>query len=227
MVIINTLKLISSFRCIVILGGSFDPVHNGHIALGEYFASLLQADELRIIPAGNPWQKNSLHASSIDRIEMLKRAFNHQMFLIVIDEQEIHRTVITYTIDTLKALRKEFGSMVSMIFLIGADQLLSLNTWYSWKELFNYVHLCVTTRPGFEVNSKNIPNIIKQEFIHRTSNINILRNTSHGKVYFTNNVNINISSTMIRNLLKQNKQPISLIPRKVLEYIEQYHLYQN
>lgn len=222
---INVLKSISSAYCVIIFGGSFDPVHNGHVAIGEYFASLLQPNELRIIPAGISWKKNNLHASAIDRVEMLKRAFDNPMSLIVIDEQEIQRSIVTYTIDTLKSLRKELGQMVSIIFLMGADQLQYLSTWQDWKELFNYAHLCVVTRPGFSIDFKKLPIIVSQEFFCRIDNIHILRHIPHGKTCLISSLNINISSTLVRNLLQRNQRPISLIPIKVLNYIEQYHLY--
>lgn len=219
-------KILSPF-CIIILGGSFDPIHNGHIALGKYFISLLQPNELRIIPTGNPWQKfNLLHASSFDRIEMIKQAFNKSTIPIIIDRQEIFRTVATYTIDTLKILRAKFGEKNSMVFLIGADQLQRLHTWLNWQNLFNYVHVCVISRPGFIINCKKVSSIVMKEFIKRMSNIHTIRTTSHGKTYLALNLNINVSSSYIRTLLHSGKRPTSLIPENVLNYIEQHDLYK-
>ena len=95
--------------CIALLGGSFDPVHNGHVALAEYFVKLFAPDLLRIIPAGNPWQKHGLQASAAHRVEMVRRAFDRQTVPVVIDTQEIERAGATYTIDTLRAVRAEVG----------------------------------------------------------------------------------------------------------------------
>src|SRR5437773_6426102 len=110
-------------RCIAVLGGSFDPVHNGHVALAKYFVTLLAPDLLRVIPTGNPWQKYGLEASAADRVEMVSRAFSGQAVEVIIDQQEIQRETATYTIDTLQSLRSELGPHASIIFLMGADQL--------------------------------------------------------------------------------------------------------
>jgi len=107
---------------------SFDPVHKGHVALAEHSVELLHPDELRIIPTGNPWQKHGLQAAPSDRVEMVKRAFDQQTVPVVIDQQEIQRATATYTIDTLQALRAELGPAVSIVFLMGSDQLQHLDT---------------------------------------------------------------------------------------------------
>ena len=113
-------------RCIILLGGSFDPVHVGHVELGKYFCRLFKTDELRLIPAGNPWQKPLLKATPQQRIDMLYKAFGSLGFSITIDTQEIERSGATYTIDTLRSIREEAGNDVSLVFLMGADQLLRL-----------------------------------------------------------------------------------------------------
>ena len=88
-------------RCVAILGGSFDPVHNGHVALANYFVDLLKPDELRVIPAGNPWQKHGLQASGQDRVAMVRSAFSAQKTAVSIDQQEILRdsACLLYTSD--------------------------------------------------------------------------------------------------------------------------------
>ena len=170
-------------RCIAILGGSFDPVHLGHVALAEHFVGLLQPDELRVIPAGNPWQKHGLQATAQQRVAMVKLAFDQQPVPVVIDEQEIRRATATYTIDTLQALRRTLGNDVSIVFLMGADQLQHLE-----KEI---------------------------------------RSTPHGKAYLASTLEVDISSTEIRSMLQRGERPESLIPTRVLDYIEQHHLYHK
>jgi len=212
-------------RCIAVLGGSFDPVHNGHVALGEYFTQLLQPDELRVIPAGNPWQKHGLQASSADRVAMVQRAFCQENIAVVIDQQEIRRASATYTIDTLRALRAELGPDVSIVFLMGADQLQHLDTWQGWLQLFDYAHLCAASRPGF--GTAQVPPQVMQEFTRRAGTQEEIRNTAHGKAYLASTLEVDISSTEIRSLLQRGERPASLIPARVLDYIEQHHLYQN
>lgn len=218
---------VNAQRCIAVLGGSFDPVHKGHVALGDHFVGLLRPDELRVIPAGNPWQKHGLQATPAQRVDMVRLAFSHEHVPVVIDEQEIRRSTATYTIDTLKALRAELGPAVSIVFLMGADQLQHLDTWQGWQQLFDYAHLCAASRPGFGIDADQVPAAVMQTFIRRAGTEQEIRTTSHGKACLASSLDVDISSTGIRALLQQGARPESLIPARVLDYIEQHHLYQN
>lgn len=214
-------------RCIVLLGGSFDPVHNGHVALADYFVHLLQPDELRIIPAGNPWQKHGLQAPGDDRVEMVKRAFIAQDVPVNIDRQEIERANATYTIDTLRAVRAELGQDVSLVFLIGADQLLHLNTWQQWEQMFDYAHICAASRPGFAIDAGHVPQDVIQQFISRAATPEQIRATPHGMACLATDLEVDISATAIRAALQRGERPDALVPAGVLDYIEQHHLYRN
>ena len=216
-----------SRRCIALLGGSFDPVHNGHVALGSYFAKLLFPDELRLLPAGNPWQKKGLLASPEQRIDMLRLAFDGLPVPVTIDRQEIERNAVTYTIDTLRQLRTDLGPQVSLVFLIGADQLLQLHTWKDWNRLFDYAHICAASRPGFVLDDAHIPGPVAQELARRAGTPEQIRNCTHGLAYVATNLAIDISATEIRAALQHGERPDSLIPPGVLDYIKQHHLYQN
>lgn len=212
-------------RCIAVLGGSFDPVHSGHVALAELFVALLAPDELRILPAGNPWQKPPLKADAAQRIAMLRLAFEHLEVPVVIDEQEIHRQGATYTIDTLRALRAEAGPQASIAFLIGADQLLHLHTWKQWRQLFGHAHVCAASRPGFDMTA--LPPEVAQELSRRGGDAARVRSTPHGLGLLAGNLAVDISATQIRQALR-NDQPVgTLIPSAVLDYIQQHHLYKN
>lgn len=214
-------------RCIALLGGSFDPVHNGHVALGEYFARLLMPDELRIIPAGNPWQKHGLQASAHDRVEMVRRAFDRQSVPVTIDQQEIRRETATFTIDTLRAVRAELGPQASIVFLLGADQLHHLHSWQEWQTLFDHAHLCAASRPGFAIDALHLPADVAHEFTRRAGTPDQIRNTPHGLTCLASNLAVDVSSTEIRSALQRGERPASLIPARVLDYIEQHHLYKS
>jgi nicotinate-nucleotide adenylyltransferase len=214
-------------RCIALLGGSFDPVHYGHVALGGYFAKLLFPDELRIIPAGNPWQKNPLRASAAHRMAMIKLAFDGQIVPVNIDTQEIERQSATYTIDTLRALRAELGPEPSLVFLVGADQLRQLDTWKDWRQLFDYAHICAASRPGFVMDMAHVPSQVMHEFHKRSASPDQIRNSPAGLMYFAGNLAVDISSTEVRAALLRGEQPDSLIPAGVLDYIKLHHLYRN
>lgn len=214
-------------RCVAVLGGSFDPIHNGHVALAEFFIDLLKPDELRIIPAGNPWQKGSLHAPPEDRMEMARRAFDRLSIPITIDRQEIQRHSPTYTIDTLRALRTELGPDTSLAFLIGADQLQQLHTWHEWRHLFDYAHICAASRPGFTLDMAHLPDAVAQELARRNGTPAQIRSAPHGCACLVSGLSVDISATQIRTALRDGDQLQKLLPPRVLDYIKQHHLYRN
>lgn len=212
--------------CIALLGGSYDPVHHGHVALGVHFAQLLQADELRVIPA-LPWQKGTLHATPEQRVAMLELAFAGLPFTVVIDRQEIERSTPTYTIDTLRQLRASFGADASLVFLMGADQLLHLDSWRDWQQLFDYAHLCVAARPGFDLDGPAMPPAVRATFTRRLGSLQHIRNTPHGLTYLAQDFAVDISATDIRAALQQGNSAGALISPVVLDYIKQHHLYKS
>ncbi|GIZ51346.1 nicotinate-nucleotide adenylyltransferase [Noviherbaspirillum aridicola] len=214
-------------RCIALLGGSFDPVHSGHVALAGYFAKLLFPDELRLLPAGLPYQKQALTASAAQRIDMLRLAFGGFAVPVAIDDQEIRREGATYTIDTLRALRAQLGDDVSLAFLIGADQLQKLHTWKDWRALFDHAHICAASRPGFALDPAHVAPEVAQEFMRRAATPGQIRSTPAGLAYLAVNLAIDISATQIRAALAEGRSVASLIPAGVLDYIERQHLYQK
>ncbi len=213
--------------CVAVLGGSFDPVHNGHLALAEYFTCLIAPTELRVIPAGNPWQKNGLHASAEDRIAMLTRAFAQQKPAVSIDQQEIQRHTATYSIDTLRILRAELGPDTSIVFLIGADQLQKLHTWRDWQKLFDYANICAATRPGYAIDTSHMQEAVVAEFTRRAGTAEQIRTTPYGLCYLGTDLAVDISATEVRARIKNGAAPDALLPPAVLDYIQQHHLYQS
>lgn len=213
--------------CIALLGGSFDPVHNGHVALADYFVALLKPVELRVIPAGNPWQKHGLQASGQDRIAMVRSAFSAQKVAVTIDPQEILRSSATYTIDTLRAIRQELGPHASIVFLMGADQLQHLDTWQEWQRMFDYAHICAASRPGFAMDAAHVPTVVAEEFSRRAGTPEQIRTTPQGLACLAPNLAVDISATAIRAALQRGERPISQLPLGVLDYIEQHHLYKS
>ncbi|MCU6435773.1 nicotinate-nucleotide adenylyltransferase [Undibacterium sp. Jales W-56] len=229
-------------QCIVVLGGSFDPVHLGHLALAKRFISLLYPQELRIIPAGNPWQKKGLIASAAQRCAMLELAFAAQFDCkLTIDLQEIQRAEqqqATYTIDTLRALRAEYGDQTSIVFLIGADQLQNLSNWHQWQDLFGLAHICAASRPGFQLDQTNSPQTamsvaqqvqqqVLQKFKQGAATPEQIRTTPAGRTYLAEDLLVDISATQIRDDLQRGQLTTSLVPPKVLDYLQQHHIYEK
>jgi nicotinate-nucleotide adenylyltransferase len=212
--------------CVALLGGSFDPVHNGHVALARLFDKLLHPDQLRIVPAGNPWQKNGLRASADDRVAMVELAFADAALNVTLDRQEIERASATYTIDTLRNVRAELGAEASIVFLMGADQLQHLDTWRDWRALFDLAHIGVAARPGFSLAEAALPAAVASELQQRRGSLEQLRNTPSGHAYLAQTLDVDISATQVRAALQRGEKANSLISPVVLDYIQQHNLYK-
>jgi nicotinate-nucleotide adenylyltransferase len=208
--------------CVALLGGSFDPVHHGHVALAALFSTLLKPDQLRVIPAGMPWQKNSLQASAEDRVAMLGLALRAASLDAVIDLREIERGAPTYTIDTLREVRAELGPHASVVFLIGADQLQQLE-----PGARRAVRLCISAwqRAGFAGRSA-LPPAVAQQIAVRQGSLEQLRTTPSGRVFLAEALAVDISATQIRAALQRGEQANSLLAPVVLDYIQQHNLYK-
>ena len=222
--------------CVALLGGSFDPVHRGHVALAALFGALLHPDQLRVVPAGNPWQKTGLKASAGERIAMIELAFREAGLDVMVDRQEIDRSkgndgdngggAPTYTIDTLRQLRAELGPAASIVFLVGADQLPQLDSWRDWRALFDYAHIGVGARPGYSLalTQAQLPSAVAQEIETRQGSLEQLRTTPSGRVFLAEALAVDISATQIRAALQRGEQVNSLISPVVLDYIQQHNL---
>ncbi|MES2016297.1 MAG: nicotinate-nucleotide adenylyltransferase [Pseudomonadota bacterium] len=212
--------------CVALLGGSFDPVHYGHVAVAALFDKLLQPDQLRIIPAGNPWQKSGLQASAEHRAAMLELAFADAAIKITLDRQEMERTGASYTIDTLRHVRAELGEHASIVFLMGADQLQQLDTWRDWRALFDLAHIGVAARPGYSLAAAALPIAVATEFQQRQASLEQLRSTPSGHAYLAQTLDVDISATQVRAALQRGEKANSLISPVVLDYIQQHNLYK-
>ena len=209
------------------LGGSFDPVHIGHVEIGRHFCHTFNTDTLRLIPAGNPWQKAPLTASAQDRIAMLELAFSDTGLKTVIDCQEVERTGATYSFDTLTNIRQEIGAKTPLVFLMGADQIHRLNTWHRWQDLFSLTNFAVMTRPGSPMPLDNLAPEVAEMIVPRITSAEVVENIPAGKVYIDTSLEIDVSSTEIRNAFRDNKNLTALIPSAVLEYINAKKLYRK
>jgi nicotinate-nucleotide adenylyltransferase len=218
--------------CIALLGGSFDPVHRGHVALAGLFARMLQPDELRIMPAGQPWQKAAgLQASDADRVRMLELAFENAGFPVVIDTREIERQTPTYTVETLRELRAELGPGTSIVFLMGADQLQKLDTWRDWQSLFDLANFGVAARPGYSLIEAGLPPAVAAELARRKAAPEDVRASPAGRVCLAHTLAVDISATRVREALRAGAPPGSdisaCLPPQVLDYIQQHNLYKS
>ena len=216
--------------CIALLGGSFDPVHHGHVALAALFAHLLHPDELRIMPAGQPWQKKAgLQASDADRVAMLELAFKDAACKPEVDTREIERDTPTYTVETLRELRAELGPDASIVFLMGADQLQKLDSWVDWQDLFALANFGVAARPGYRLDTAALPPAVAKALTPRLATPEEVRASTAGKVCLAHTLAVDVSATEVRAALKENAvaKVSALLAPQVLDYIQQHNLYKS
>jgi nicotinate-nucleotide adenylyltransferase len=149
---------------LICYGGSFDPVHNGHLAVAHAAHAAFDAD-IMLLPAGDPPHKDTTHADASQRAKMLALALIGQPNLRV-DLRELARSGPSYTVDTLLSLRRELGDSRPIAWLIGADSLLQLHTWHRWRELFDLAHIVCVQRPGSSLDAAHVgaaaPDVLAQ-----------------------------------------------------------------
>ena len=141
-------------RLQVCYGGTFDPVHNGHLAIACAVRDTLAA-QVRLLPAADPPHKGDTHADAAHRARMLDLAIAGERGLCV-DRRELRRDGPSYTVDTLRELRAELGEQVPIVWLIGSDSLAALHTWHRWRELFEHAHILAVERPGSRVDADSL-----------------------------------------------------------------------
>jgi nicotinate-nucleotide adenylyltransferase len=207
---------------IILLGGSFDPIHKGHLAVAKAVNNYFSPQEFRFLPCGQHAFSKPIQAASFHRLAMLKLALQDQTSIFSIDEQEIKKSEASYTIDTLRKIRSTLSSNQSLAFVIGQDALQQLDQWKEWTSLLNYAHLIVVSR----LTKPEMPASLKSYIeAHQSQRIELLKSTPAGKIYFLDMSCVDISSTQLRAELASNQISEDALPEKVLEYIRENGLY--
>ncbi len=203
-----------------IYGGTFDPIHYGHLRSALEVMDIFGLSEVRLIPSAKPPHRKQPAATTQMRVQMLKLAIENQSGLIC-DTRELDRGGRSYMVDTLKSLHQDFPTQTLLLF-IGCDAFNTLTTWYQWPHLFDYAHIVVMTRPGFEAQKLDAVFTAKRIF-----QIKELLQTPAGKLFFQPVTQLDISATAIRNMIAEKKSPGYLLPDAVLNYITQHQLYEK
>jgi len=197
----------TTIKPLAIFGGTFDPVHLGHLSVAWEASELLDA-EVRLMPASVPPHRAPPMASAVQRVAMLRAALQGQSRL-TLDTRELERSGPSYTIDTLIELRAEQGER-SLVLLIGADAFAGLPGWHRWRELFEVAHIGVLSRPGVEAE---LPGELQQVVANRrVQKAAALRHTAAGKLIELAVTPLEISATRIRELLVEGRDPRYLLP---------------
>ncbi|MAJ91275.1 MAG: nicotinate-nicotinamide nucleotide adenylyltransferase [Legionellales bacterium] len=209
-------------RLIGVLGGTFDPIHNGHLHLAVEVLNKLNLDEIKLIPSNIPPHRSATFASSTHRKEMVELAILDKDKLSI-DLCEIKNQNISYTINTLKSLRREFPED-ALFLIIGEDVFKNINTWEEWESLLEYSHILVTTRVENQ-NNDLCEEIKKWRDSNKTEDFNTMKKVTSGYIYFINTPVIKISSSMIRQCYIKNESVDNYLPSNVTSYIEKNNLY--
>ncbi|MGO3344070.1 MAG: nicotinate-nucleotide adenylyltransferase [Marinomonas sp.] len=209
---------------LAIMGGTFDPIHNGHLRAAVEILDRFNFKALKLIPCFQPVHKGEPSVTAAQRLNMVEMAISSDDRLSV-DSREITRKGPSYTIDTLKDIRAEIGPDEPLIMVLGMDSFLSISTWGDWRDLINYAHILVVSRPGWE------PDLISelQAFCknYRAASSHELQCAPSGSIWLETLPSLEISSSMIRNLSNKQESIAYLLPEPVQTYIIQNKLYQD
>ena len=205
-----------------IFGGTFDPVHYGHLRAAVESKERLALNRLRLMPAGTPPHRTGTHASAEHRLAMLKLALAGHDDLWA-DDREVRRAGYSFMVDTLREVRSEEGPDVALLLLIGQDAANSLDSWHEWRQLFALAHLVIMRRPDARhIYSGQLFEEIQPRLV---SDVGLLARSRQGLVLPLAVTQLAISSTDIRRQAAVGGSPRFLLPDAVINYIQEHHLY--
>jgi nicotinate-nucleotide adenylyltransferase len=203
-------------RPIGIFGGTFDPIHYGHLRTAFELMQTLDFAEVRFVPCSDPPHRGVTFASAALRLEMV-RAATHDEPRFVVDDRELRRAGPSYSIDTLASLREEFPER-SLCLITGMDAFLGLPTWHRWDEILDFAHMVVAHRPGWQApGDGELGELLARR---RTRSARDLREQLHGRVHVHAVTQLEIASTEIRRLVADGYDPRYLMPDAVREAIK-------
>jgi nicotinate-nucleotide adenylyltransferase len=210
-----------------IFGGTFDPIHYGHLRLAEELADAAKLAQVRFIPSGTPPHRSRPGAEAEHRCHMVRLAIEGNT-RFVLDERETKRSGPGYTYDTLSELRRELGSQRPLALLVGADAFLELATWHRWRALFDLTHFVVAYRPGFPIDTwqSRMPEPLAHEYAARYMQQPLAVHLAPGGgIAAVAMTGLDISATFVRSAVHAGASARYLLPDVVLDYIRSHALY--
>ena len=205
-----------------ILGGTFDPIHIGHLRAAIEVAETLQLDQLKLIPSATPPHRATPQVSATQRLAMVRAAVEGVPGLSV-DDRELQRNTPSWTIDTLESLRAELSTDDQLFLLLGWDAFCGLPDWLRWEELLSHCHLLILQRPDADAEA---PETLRDLIAARSVTEPQLLDGPAGKIAFVWQTPLAISATQIRQLLANGRSARFLVPDNVLTYIHAHRLYR-
>ena len=208
-----------------LFGGTFDPIHFGHLRPVEALAQQTGLQRVTLLPNNVPPHRPQPEASASQRVDMLRCAIRG-LPLFEIDTRELERDTPSWTVTTLEAWRAERGAEQPLAFIIGQDSLLSLSKWHRWQDLLSHCHLLVCQRPGYPTrfDSPEMTDWLDQ---HLAQDIRQLHQHPAGHIWLAETPLYDISATEIRRRRHQNQPCDDLLPAAVIDYIDREGLYRD
>ena len=205
-----------------IFGGTFDPIHYGHLRTAYELLQALDLAEVRFIPCSDPPHRGKTFASADERLRMVRAAIDDQPGFVA-DDRELTRGGPSYSIDTLFSLREEF-SQQPLGLIVGMDAFLGLPTWHRWEEILDIAHIVVAHRPGWKAPDLGpLGEMISEYGTHK---VNDLHDDLQGRVHIHAVTQLEIASTEIRDLVAAGRDPRFLMPDAVCNAIVESACYQ-
>ena len=206
---------------LAIFGGTFDPIHYGHLRCADQARDMMNLETLYLLPAGNPPHRMTPFTTAEQRLEMIRLALE-EFPSLGIDEREIQRNGPSYMVDTLKELRSEFPQR-PLLLLVGQDAANYLHSWYEWEQLFALTHLVTFPRPGTRPQYRqDLAKLISQR---SCPDLQSLLSLDVGGVLHLELKLIDISATAVQNIIRRGQSPRGMLPNAVLDYIDENQLY--
>jgi nicotinate-nucleotide adenylyltransferase len=200
-----------------IFGGTFDPVHNGHLRTAVEMREALRLAEVRFLPAGNPPHREHTQATAEVRLALVRAAVADEPGFSV-DDRETRRSGLSYSVDTLAELRAEFPQR-SICLLLGMDAFLGLPNWHRWRELLELAHVVVAHRPGWKAPTQGP---LGEVMVDRgTGSVRDLHDATAGRIFVHAVTQLEISSTELRQLISRGRDPRYLVPDSVCKLLRE------
>lgn len=206
-----------------LFGGTFDPIHYGHLHPVEALAQQVGLKKVTLLPNNVPPHRPQPQASARQRVEMLRCAIADRP-LFDIDTRELERETPSWTVATLEALRAERGTQQPLAFIIGQDSLLTLSKWHRWQDLLSLCHLLVCKRPGYPAQM-DTPEMQQWLDQHLARDVQQLHRLPSGLIWLADTPLYDISATEIRQRRHHGVSCVDLLPAAVIDYIDRANLY--
>jgi nicotinate-nucleotide adenylyltransferase len=208
---------------VALFGGTFNPIHFGHLNLASELADYLQVESVRMLPCAIPAHRETPNISAEQRLAMLELAIDGNPSLVA-DDLELKRGDTSFSIDTVGSIRQAIGLQTPLFFCIGMDALLSIHSWHRWTELLDYCHIVACSRPDYELPSNGV--VAKWIDQHLCNDLTQVKKQSHGCLHLCKIPLLDISSTAIRDNIKYEKNIDHMTSESVVNYIKQHSLYE-